>query len=205
MVRETSGTPLDRRVRHLLVAGESDRAASELLRELGPEVLGFLCGILDGDADADEVFGATSERVWRGLGKFQWRCSLRTWLYVIARNEAIRFARGARRRREQHLTPSRLEDVVMAVQATTRSTRKSEKRNKLLQLRAELPEDDRVLLVLRVDRDLPWEDIALTFLPDAEQGDLVRVQREAARLRKRFQLIRKRLADRARAEGLVPK
>jgi RNA polymerase sigma-70 factor (ECF subfamily) len=205
MVREIQERPLDERVRSWIAAGNVERATDELLRTLGPEVLGFLYGILDSEADADEVFGAASERVWRSLGRFQWRSTLRTWIYVIARNEAVRFLQGARRRHAGHVTPSALEKALVAVRATTRSTRKSEKRDRLLQLRAELPPDDRMLLVLRVDRDLAWEDIALTFLSEEQQADHEQVQREAARLRKRFQLVRKRLADRARQQGLLPK
>ena len=194
---------LDEQVRGWVVQGDVSRATTELLRSLGPEVLGFLYGILDSEADADEVFGATSERVWKALHGFQWRCTLRTWVYVIARNEAVRFLKGARRRNQGHVTPSELEDAIVAIRDTTRSTRRTEKDDKLAMLRNELATDDRALLVLRVDREMAWEDVALTFLSESDGATSDRVRREAARLRKRFQIVRRRLTERAREEGLI--
>jgi RNA polymerase sigma-70 factor (ECF subfamily) len=61
-----------------------------------------------------------------------------------------------------------------------------------------------MLLVLRVDRGLAWEDIALTFLDDPEAASEEDKKREAARLRKRFQIVKKRLGERAREVGLLP-
>ncbi|HEX3758821.1 MAG TPA: hypothetical protein VHW23_08955, partial [Kofleriaceae bacterium] len=57
---------LDHRVRELLLAGDTRGAATHVLRELGPEILGFLSGVL-GDADGDEVYSAWSERLWKSL------------------------------------------------------------------------------------------------------------------------------------------
>jgi RNA polymerase sigma-70 factor (ECF subfamily) len=195
----------DDRVRAAVLAGDVAAAVTDLLQSLGPEVFGFLRGALGNDADADEVFAATSERIWRSLAGFRWQCTLRTWVYVIARHEVVRFVRGARRHKAGRVTPSALEDVVAAVRTETLSALRTEKRSKLKALRDELPVDDRTLLILRVDRSLRWEEIARAFLPDLESWTEEEVRRESARLRKRFQLVRKRLADRAREEGLFPK
>lgn len=195
---------LDARVRGILAEGDTSRAVTTVLRAVGPEVLGFLSGVLGNDADADEVFAAVSHRLWKSLATFEWRCSLRTWSYVIARREADRFRRGARRHAAGRVPISELEDVMAAVKTETRSALRSEKERKLAALRAELPEEDRELLVLRVDRDLAWDDIALAFVEDAERCSEEERKREAARLRKRFQLVKKRLTARARDEGLIP-
>jgi RNA polymerase sigma-70 factor (ECF subfamily) len=195
----------DHCVRDALAAGNLGLAVTELLRSLGPEVFGFLRNVLGSEADAEEVFAATSVRVWRSLAGFEWQSSLRTWVYVIARREMLRHLRGARRHAQGRVTPSALEDLVAAVRTETRSALRSEKRNKLRALRDELSVDDRTLLVLRVDRDLQWEEIARAFLPDVDGATDEAIRRESARLRKRFQIIKKRLADRAREEGLLPK
>jgi hypothetical protein len=79
----------------------------------------------------------------------------------------------------------------------------SERRNAVARLRDELTEEDRAILVLRVDRGLEWDEIALAFLDDSSAGSEQARRREAERLRKRFQLIKQRLAARARDEGLV--
>jgi RNA polymerase sigma-70 factor (ECF subfamily) len=199
-LRDVSTT--DERARGLAEAGDQAAAATLVLRELGPEIFGFLRAALGSSADADEVSAATSERIWRSLPAFQWRSSVRTWAYVIARNEAARFQRGARRRNAGRVTPSQLEDVVAIVRTETRSALRTEKRDKIRALREELSIDDRTLLILRVDRDLEWTAVARIFLGDEASPDEV-TKREAARLRKRFQLVRLRLVERAREEGLL--
>jgi RNA polymerase sigma-70 factor (ECF subfamily) len=195
----------DERVRAVLQAGDVGQAVTDLLRSLGPEVFGFLRGALGNDGDADEVFAATSERLWRSLATFRWQCTLRTWTYVIARHEVVRFLQGERRHKVGRVTTSALEEVVAAVRTETLSALRSEKKSKVKALRDELPVDDRTLLILRVDRNLQWEEIAHAFLPDVDSPTEEEIRREAARLRKRFQIIRKRLADRAREEGLLPR
>jgi RNA polymerase sigma-70 factor, ECF subfamily len=192
---------LDDRVRAHVARGAIQDAATLSLRQLGPEVFGFLAGVLGNDADADEVFAATSERLWRSLATFEWRCSLRTWAYVIARREVDRFRRGARRHVDGRVPLSGLEEI-LAVARTSR-TQRSAKLRTLLQLRDELTSDDRMLLVLRVDRELAWEEIALAFAENAEKCSEEERKREAARLRKRFQLLKKWLTQRAKSAGLL--
>jgi RNA polymerase sigma-70 factor, ECF subfamily len=194
----------DERVRGLLASGDVARAATETLRSYGPEVLGYLDGSLRSRHDADEVFGATCERIWKALTGFEWRCTLRTWVYTVARHELWRFLKGERRRNLGRVSPAELDGVVVAVRTETDSAFRTEKRNKLQMLRDELSVEDRELLILRVDRALSWEDIALASLLKSDEPSAEEIHREAARLRKRFQLVRQRLAERARKEGLLP-
>jgi RNA polymerase sigma-70 factor (ECF subfamily) len=51
------------------------------------------------DADADDLCQEIFVLVHRGLGRFRGDARLSTWVYRIATREAIRFARGRRRRR----------------------------------------------------------------------------------------------------------
>ena len=62
-----------------------------------------------------------------------------------------------------------------------------------------------MILVLRVDRDLPWDEVALAFVDDPEGCSDKDRKTEAARLRKRYQHVKERLAERARKEGLLSK
>ncbi len=201
---EIPAQTLDERVRALLAAGDVSGAVTETLRVLGPDVAGFLSRGLGNDADADEVFAMVAERLWRSLATFEWRCSLRTWAHVLARNESQRFRQGARRHVRGRVPISQFAEVLAAARTATRSRQLSAREQILARLRAELPEDDRELLVLRVDRDLSWDEIALAFSEDPERFSDEERKREAARLRKRFQILRKRLGERARAEGLLP-
>jgi RNA polymerase sigma-70 factor, ECF subfamily len=201
---ETPGPNLDDRVRELLAAGKTAQAVDEALRALGPDVLGFLYRTLRSEADADDVFAAFSVRLWRSFGSFQWRCPLRSWAYVIARNEAHRF-RGAARRHEGGRVPiSELADVIAAVTATTRTRLHADREHALTRLRDELSEEERELLVLHVDRGLPWGAIALAFSDDPDNCSEDEVRRLSDALRQRFHTLKKRLAKRARAAGLLP-
>ena len=188
---------LDGRVRSLLAAGDTSGAATLVLRELGPEVLGFLSGVL-GDADADEVYSALGERLWKSLKGFEGRCSLRTWTYVLARREITRFRKGMRRHAEGRVPLSELKDVLAVPKSRSRSALATHKQRQLTALRDELPIEDRTLLILRVDRKLSFDEIALAFAEAPETVTEVDRRREAARLRKRFQLVKQRLVARAR-------
>jgi RNA polymerase sigma-70 factor (ECF subfamily) len=191
---------LDAQIRALLEAGDLRGATTLALRELGPEILGFLSGVLGND-DGDEAFSGLSVRLWRSLKGFEGRCSLRTWTYVLARQEIGRFRRGARKHVEGRVRISELEEVLAEVRTRTRSTLAAARRHTFRKLREELPIEDRTLLILRVDRSLKWDEIALAFAPDPEVSREEDRKREAARLRKRFQLIKDRLVARAREES----
>jgi RNA polymerase sigma-70 factor (ECF subfamily) len=168
-----------------------------VLRELGPEILGFLSGVL-GDADGDEVYSAWSERLWKSLKGFEGRCSLRTWTYVLARREISRFRKGMRRHAEGRVPLSELQDVLANPKSRTRTTIATAKQRQFSALRDELPIEDRTLLILRVDRKLSFDEIALVFAENPESVTDDDRRREAARLRKRFQLVKQRLVARAR-------
>lgn len=193
---------LDGRVRSLLAAGDTSGAATLVLRELGPEVLGFLSGVL-GDADADEVYSALSERLWKSLRGFEGRCSLRTWTYVLARREITRFRKGMRRHAEGRVPLSELKEVLAVPRSRSRSALATHKQRQLTALRDELPIEDRTLLILRVDRKLAFDEIALAFADNPEVFAEVDRKREAARLRKRFQLVKQRLVARLRRHAIA--
>jgi RNA polymerase sigma-70 factor (ECF subfamily) len=200
MAAAEGSTPvdLDREVAAHLADGDTARAATVALRALGPEIFGFLLGVV-GRSDAEEVFSAFSERLWRSLETFQGRCSVRTWGYVLARHEMGRYRRGARRHERGRVPISELEEVLAAAKTATSSALDSSKRSALVRLRDELPIEDRTLLVLRIDRKLAWDDIALAFAEQPEAFTPEERKRESSRLRKRFQLVKERLVARARS------
>jgi RNA polymerase sigma-70 factor (ECF subfamily) len=74
-------------------------------------------------------------------------------------------------------------------------------KDRFRQLRESLDPDDRMLLVLRVDRDLPWNEIARVML-GRESPEPESLKRESERLRKRFQLIKDELRERAHELGV---
>ncbi|HZJ66037.1 MAG TPA: hypothetical protein VFD36_21170, partial [Kofleriaceae bacterium] len=61
------------------------------------------------------------------------------------------------------------------------------------EIRTELDDDDQTLLILRVDRNLAWRDIAQVLLgEDARPGELTR---KAATLRKQYERVKVRLRE----------
>ena len=175
-------------VHSLVLSGQAREAASLLVSLYGPELQVFLHRVLGEVALVDEAYSTTCERLWRGLPGFRWESSLRSWCYVIARREASR-CRTRARARNNETTLSAAKGVPAGETVSTVSTTR---RAQLDSLRAALSDEDRDLLVLRVEQDLTWKEIASAFLE--EDSDAERVERESARLRQRFRAIRATVA-----------
>jgi len=187
---------LEREVRTLCEAGDHARAATALLRGYGPELYGFVAALHHGDGD--DVFGELSMDLWRGLPGFQWQSSLRTWAYTLARNASHRSRRKIRR---EVPLDDQVAELAAEIRTKTRSFLRTEIKNKFAALRASLPVDDQELLILRVDRGLAWNDLAIALADEPLEGDAI--TREAARLRKRFSVLKEKLLEAGRREGLV--
>jgi RNA polymerase sigma-70 factor, ECF subfamily len=199
---------LEQDIRRRTEARDFNGATTAALEGYGPEIMGFLHAIHARDeAAADDVFAIFAEGVWRGLPGFDWECSFRTWAHAIARRASLHYRRdeGRRARRRAPLEGlSELSAVVMRVRSATLSYLRTERKSRLAELRDALPPDDRALLILRVERKLAWNDLARAMHEDeaaALTGESLK--REAARLRKRFQLIKEKLLEIGRREGLV--
>jgi len=184
----------------LLRAQSYERAATLAIATYGPELYGFLVHLMGGEGPASDVFSQASEDLWTGLPAFGQRCSMRTWLYLLARHAAARYRRSPWHR--DRTGASALDAAVADARSRTAPWLQTEIKDRWRALRDALEPDDRTLLVLRVDRDLAWTEIARVMLGEENpsQGEL---DRESARLRKRFQLLKTELRERARAAGLV--
>jgi RNA polymerase sigma-70 factor (ECF subfamily) len=103
---------------------------------------------------------------------------------------------------QRPLSDSRVAAIADQVRTTTLAQFKTDGRNALLRLRDELPQEDRTLLTLRVDRALGWSELARVFLENDSPTD-EELRRESARLRKRLQLVKARLRKWAEDAGLL--
>lgn len=182
---------VDEEVRAALAQGSVEAATEHAIRTYGPELIGWLSSILPNDADVHEAFSLMSEELWHSLPRFQGRCSVRTWCYMLARHAAAR-AR-ARQPREQLL--SEVPSLMHAVTHVWNTTRVESERQRdvFAKIRDQLSEDDQTLLVLRVDRDLSWRDIALVMLGESASDD--ELARKAAALRKQFERLKAELRE----------
>ena len=199
--RTMGGSGDERELEELIDAREFERAATAALRCYGPELYGFLMNLMGGEADAAEVFSQTGEDLWRGLPSFGRRCSVRTWMYLLARHAAARFRRSPWNRGGR-TSDERLDAAVADSRSRTSPWLRTDVKDKWRALRETLDPDDRALLVLRVDRGMGWNEVARVMLDREDAGD-AEVAREAARLRKRFQLLKRDLRKRAREAGLI--
>ncbi len=176
-----------------LAAGDVVGAATALIEEFGPAILGYLCTLF-GDDDAQDVFSTWAEDVWRGLPGFRGECSLRAWAYRVAWNAGHRFRRDPYRRRAERLPSSAASQLAASIAGSALAP--GSRRDRLRRLREKLAPEDQTLLVLRVDRELEWGEIAAVLSADG-------APLTSATLRKRFERLKDRLAELARSEGLV--
>ncbi|HTJ45754.1 MAG TPA: sigma-70 family RNA polymerase sigma factor [Kofleriaceae bacterium] len=193
-------------VLRLLRGGDIDAATTVALRGYGPEVLGFLAAVSKNEADARDAFSEFSEDLWNGLPKFQASSSLRTWAYTIARRALWRVMNDPRRRAERNVPLSQagvLEKIAAEVRESTTPHLRTEVKDGFAALRAQLPADEQTLLVLRVDRDLAWRDIASVMHEGEGELTGAALEREAAALRKRFERVKQRLRELGEKAGLA--
>ena len=191
---------LERNIRRACEADELQRAMTLAIEGYGPELLGFLHGALRNEEEAREVFAQASEDMWRGLAGFEWRSSFRTWAYRVTRGALSRHLSHPARRRGERLTTGRASGLLAIVRTDTRPHLRTENKDRLARLREALDLDDRMLLILRIDRGLSWDEV-VDVLESPSAGDVDGRRRAAARLRKSFDRLEARLREQAEREG----
>lgn len=200
-------TTVDRElaIREAFEARQPALAACKALELYGDEILSFLTSRLPAPSDAREVFSNFAEDMWIGLPKFEWRCSVRTWLYTLARNAAARYMVAPHNRGARHLAISKVEDVSVVVDRLRSSThmyQQTSVKDQFRLLREQLSEADQTLLILRVDRGMSFRDLAIAMSGDVNLDDAA-IDKEAARLRKAFERLKVELRELAERAGLL--
>lgn len=187
-------TEVEARIRASCDQKAYEQAATIALDAYGSELMGYLVALLRNAADADDVFATFSESLWRGLPTFRWGSSLRTFAYTIARNAWLKHRRDPRNTRHDPLPPS-AEAIAARERSRTATYLRTETKDKIAALRAELDPDDQTLLILRVNRQLAWNDIAKIMADDPIDDS--EAAKRATALRKRFERLKKDLRDKA--------
>lgn len=182
-------------IRRLVSVGDTRAAATEAIRLLGPQALRYLRSILHDDDDVEDAFATFAEAVWRGLPRFRWESSLRTWSFRLAWHAALAVRSEAWRRRRQHLATSEVSRI--ADEVRTKSFIRAERRRSAVeQLVAALAVEDQSLFALRVGQGLSWREIAEVL---ATEGQVI----DATTLAKRFSRLKEHLRRLAREQGLL--
>lgn len=174
----------EHRLRELHQRGELEQAARAAIEAYSPEVLGLLFTLTRDEESAHECFAAFCEDFWRGLPGFRWASSLRTWCYTLARHALARQVRARRRRPTLPLSQvSELERLGLGASRSTCSFLRTGARRWIAEVRTTLSADDQLLLILRHDRGLQWNEAAQVMGV------------EAAALRKRYERLLARLRE----------
>jgi len=200
---EATREAIEQPVRDACLRGELDAAAKLALELYGRELLAYLIARA-GEQRGDEVLSDLLEDFWRGLPGFGWRCTLRSWLYTLTRHALSRQARSAGRRHETPLeTNAAISDVIERIRTETAAHFRTPVKSRFRKLRARLSDDQQTLLILRVDRNLSWRELAVVMSGQDEPPDEEELDRIAARLRQRFQTAKETLRKLAEEEGLL--
>lgn len=170
-----------------------DEAATLLLRTYGKELLEYSIAMARSEVDGSDAFSLFSERLWRGLPTFRWESSARTWCYVLAHRAIADTKRGGAAGRIVPLSDApEIAALVEDVRSRTLTFLRTEARDAFADLRASLSPEERELLVLRLDRRLPWREVAMVM--SAEQDlDAAALERRSAALRKQWEGMKSKL------------
>lgn len=119
----------------------------------------------------------------------------------MATNARADFLRGPHHRRMERLGPSRRRS------SSKRSVRglsylRSDVMDRFAKLRAELDHDEQILLLLRVEKEMSWPELA-EVLSGQEPLDEQELRSRAAALRQRFKRLKDKIRKIASEEGLL--
>jgi RNA polymerase sigma-70 factor (ECF subfamily) len=199
-------TETEAAVQQACANGELDLAATRALEAYGPEIMSFLAGRLRSASDGEEAFSIFAEDLWKGLPAFAFRCSVRGYMYTLARNAANRWVTSPANRKDRNLSISAQASLSALRQRSRTATeiyKRTDVKDKFRALREQLSEEDQTVLILHVDRGLPWREIAMVLSEQGATLDDDGIDRESARLRKRFERVKIELKQLASKAGLL--
>jgi len=177
-------------------------ATNLILHLYSDEVRGFLRARTHNRASMEEVYSVFSEDVWKGLPKTRFHGQVRGWVYALARNALARHARFKARWRSRHAA-AEIDELGSELRQSFTPQRGDLSRCE--PLLAGLSAADRSLLEQRLVQSMAWREIAIERAHEGGQRSDADLERESARLRKRFQLLveelRKRVAQARPQDG----
>jgi RNA polymerase sigma-70 factor (ECF subfamily) len=143
-------------------------AFEELIETHQHRVVGTVAKMLGDDAEAEDVAQQVFIRVWRSAARYEPTAKFTTWLFTITRNLVF----NELRRRKRHATSSldepreneddspRHQIADLGVKVPDVSMLDEEMMNAIHRAIEELPEAQRMAIVLRRYEETPYEEIA---------------------------------------------
>jgi len=130
-----------------------------LVRLYGDEMFRFCVHTLANPADGEELAQEVLTAACRSLPRFRGRSTLRTWLYRVARNKLTDFYQRQGRGPRKTLPYETVELADSDPDAEAEMVL-VQRRQRLARALSSLGPEDRQVLSLRVDQELPYAEIA---------------------------------------------
>ena len=168
-------------------AQDGDEAAfTEIVKRYQRDVYRVAFGLVRNAADADDLAQETFVRAYRALGTFRVGEPLRPWLSRIAVNQAYSLFRLRRRRPEVPIEPLVEAGQQWASEDDPEAEAAGRERTRHIEAAfAELSEEHRAVLALRVVRDLSYDEMAAAL--EVPVGTVMsRLSRARAELKRRL-------------------
>lgn len=148
----------DRQAIERFLAGDAG-AFEELYLRYQPYVYNVVNGIVQNADDARDVTQDVFLHVYDALSRFRGGSTFSTWLYRVAVNAAITHVRKVRRHPQIPLDALREFRADIDAEPEQQATR-AETQRAVQEMLAQLPEQQRAVLVLRYFQELSLEEIA---------------------------------------------
>lgn len=136
-------------------AGERE-AFDDLVRKYQKPLYSFLYRMVSDHEDAADLLQKTFVKAFTGVSGFQKRSSFKTWLYQIAINLAKNLYRDRSRRMQVNLD----EVIVRKDPKMLEAMAEAESKQIVRRAVADLPEKQRLTLMLRIQENKKFEEIA---------------------------------------------
>jgi RNA polymerase sigma-70 factor (ECF subfamily) len=193
---------LEQEIHDLCKQGDLAGAVERALEGYGQEIMRLMASVLHNYERSRDAFSLFSENLLKGLSGFRWESSFRTWAYRLARNACYQVMH-APAGREQPVSMSALPDEALKPRSETRPWQRTSVKERFRALRESLDPQERMLLLLRVDQRLSWEEVARVMAEGDKPLTSAELKRRAAALRQQFQRIKTHLRSMAEEEGLI--
>jgi RNA polymerase sigma-70 factor (ECF subfamily) len=184
-----------------------DGAFEELVRKYQQTVFNIIYHNMGARGETEDVAQKIFSKVYFSLGKFDSRRPFFPWLYRIAINQCYDELRRMRRRRLMTFSELSLEDADSIDRLVRDSTpapedadNKQEMHALLHKLLDQLPEQQKVAVVMRDLEDVPYDKMA-EILNCSEQAVRLKVFRGRTRLRELMEKALQRQSSAARSKS----
>jgi RNA polymerase sigma-70 factor (ECF subfamily) len=178
------------------IKGGNLDALRDLIEAHQHRVIGTVAKMLGDDSDAEDIAQQVFIRVWKSAGRYEPTAKFTTWLFKIARNLVF----NELRRRKRHPThsldrpldpdePERVRQVAdTSVKAPDTTLLDAEMQTAIQRAIDDLPETQRMAVVLRRYDDISYEEIAeiLDLSVPAVKSLLFRARTELREKLKRY-------------------